>query len=217
MRTFFTRAALALFATLPLACTAADDAPFKAGQHYKLVRTAQPPVDPARIEVAEVFWYGCVHCFQFETYVDKWLEKKPADVNFVRLPSSLGRPVGILHSKAFYAAEVLGVFERIHKPLFGAMHGEGRLMATQEDLRAFFAKNAGVKAEDFDAAFTGFAADNRVRRTETQLREMGIGSTPTVVIDGRWYTNGTLAGGYNQVFAVVDQLVKQAREERKSR
>jgi thiol:disulfide interchange protein DsbA len=217
MRFFFTRAALALLASLPLACSAADDAPFKAGQHYKLVHSAQPPADPAKIEVAEVFWYGCVHCFQFESYVDKWLAKKPADVTFVRLPSSLGRPVGILHSKAFYAAEMLGVFDKIHKPLFGAMHSQGQLLATPEALRDFFVKNAGVSAEDFDGAFTGFAADNRVRRTETQLREMGIVSTPTVVIDGRWYTNGTMAGGYDKVFAVVEQLVKQAREERKSK
>ena len=180
MRIFVTRTALALLASLPLACSAADEAQFKAGQHYKLVRTAQPPADPAKIEVAEVFWYGCVHCFQFEPYVDQWLEKKPAGVNFVRLPSSLGRPVGILHSKAFYAAEVLGVFDKIHKQIFVAMNNEGKLLATQDDLRAFFVKNAGVSAEDFDSAFTGFAADNRVRRTETQLREMGIASTPTV-------------------------------------
>ncbi len=216
MRIFFARTALVLLAGLPLACTAADDAPFKAGQHYKPVRTAQPPADPAKIEVAEVFWYGCVHCFQFEPYVDQWLAKKPAEVAFVRLPSSLGRPVGILHSKAFYAAEVLGVFDKIHKPLFAAMHGDGKTFGTQEELRAFFVKNAGVSAEDFDGAFTGFAADNRVRRTETQLREMGIASTPTVVIDGRWYTNGSMAGGYDKVFAVVEQLVKQARKERKS-
>lgn len=222
MRTFFTRAALALLISLPLACTAADDAAsgngsYKLGQHYKTVRTPQPTAEAGKVEVSEVFWYGCVHCFQFEPYVDRWLAKKPADVNFVRLPSSLGRPAGILHSKAFYAAEQLGVFDKIHKALFGAMHGQGKLLATQEDLRDFFVTTAGVKPDDFDAAFTGFAADNRVRRTEIALRDMGIASTPTVVIDGRWYTNGTMAGGHEQVFGVVEQLVKQVRAERKSK
>lgn len=217
MRTFFTRAALALFAALPLACTAADDAPFKAGQHYKLVRTAQAPADPARIEVMEVYAYSCFHCFSFEPIADRWKAKKPADVEFIRQPWSLGNTAMFPRSKAFYAAQMLGVEEKFHKALFGAIHGQNKLMTTPEDLRALFVEQTGLKGEDFDGAFTGFSADSRVRRAESIVRDLGIASVPTMVVDGRWYTNGTLAGGPNKVFDVVEQLVKQAREERKSR
>jgi protein dithiol oxidoreductase (disulfide-forming) len=214
---YLTRAVLALLLATPLACSAAESAPFKLGQHYRAVGTVQPPTDPTRIDVAEVFWYGCPHCFQFEPYVERYLERKPADVNFIRLPSSLGRPVGILHSKAFYAAELLGVTDRIHKPLFGAMHGQGRMLATPDEIRQFFIAHAGINGEDFDGAFTGFAVDSRVRRTETAIREMGITSVPTVVVGGRYMTNGTMAGGHEKVLEVVEFLVKKVREERKKR
>lgn len=213
---FIARAALALIAALPLACTAADDAPFKAGQHYKSVRTVQPPADPARIEVMEVYAYSCPHCLSFEPLVDEWKKNKPADVEFVRQPWTLGNPAMLVRSKAFYAAQMLGVEEKFHKALFGAIHGLSKMMTTPEELRALFVEHTGMKAEEFDGVFTGFASDSRARRGESVVRDFGIGSVPTVVVDGRWYTNGTMAGGgHKQVFAVVDFLVKQARAERK--
>ena len=211
-------AVLALFGCLPLACSASDvPARFLLDQHYKAVRTVQPPADPLKIEVMEVFSYSCPHCFHFEPMVDQWLEKKPADVEFTRLQWGLGQPVGILRSKAFYAAKVLGVLDKFHKALFGAIHGQGKMMATTEELRALFVEQTGLKGEDFDGAFTGFAVDNRVRKSENLVRDLGITSVPTVVVDGRWYTNGTLAGGgsNNNVFDVVDFLVQQARTDRK--
>lgn len=214
---FLTRAALALMVLSPLACSAKDGDEFLLGQHYREVRTVLAPTDPKRIEVAEAFWYGCPHCFQFEPTIDKWLAKKPADVDFVRLPSSLGRPAGILHSKAFYAAEMLGVTDKIHKPLFGAMHGQGKMMATPEEIRAFFAATAGVKAEDFDGAFTGFAVDSRVRRAESLLKDYGITAVPTVIVGGKYYTYGSLAGNHENMLRVIDFLVAKVRKERGSK
>ena len=212
---FLSRAALALLAALPLACTAADESEFKAGQHYKEVRAPQPVDDPSKIEVAEVFWYGCSHCHQFEGYIDKWLPGKSGDIAFVRIPAALGRPIGVTHSKAYYTAEMLGVIERVHKPLFVAIHKDGKMMGTPEQLRELFVKEGGVKPEDFDGAFGGFAVDSRVRIAETALREMGVASTPTVLVHRKWYTNGSMAGGYDKVFKVVDELVKKARAEKK--
>ncbi|MCI0749255.1 MAG: thiol:disulfide interchange protein DsbA/DsbL [Nevskiales bacterium] len=224
MRSSPARVALApcllLAALLPMACTAKDEPPmprFILGQHYKPVRTISPTANPDKIEVAEAFWYGCIHCFQFEPEVDRWLAKKPRDVEFVRLPSSLGRPTGLLHSRAFYTAEQLGILDRIHKPLFRAIHEQGSPLDTADSLRAFFAKNAGVKAADFDDAFNGFAVDSRVRRTEAALREMGIAGVPAIVVDGRYYSQASMAGNHEALLAVTDFLIKRVREERKSR
>jgi len=212
---FAARAALVLVAMLPLACSAAPESEFKSGQHYKSVRVEQKPADPAKIEVAEVFWYGCGHCFSFEHAVAKWAAGKPGDVNFIRIPSSLGRPIGMTHSKAYYTAELLGITDKIHLPLFEAIHKDGRMMGTQEELRELFVKAAGIKPEDFDGAFAGFAVDSRVRIAETQLRDMGIASTPTMVVDGKWYTNGSMAGSHDKLIQVVNHLVEKARAERK--
>lgn len=210
------RSILALTACLPLACSAADvPARFILGQHYKTTRAALPPADPAKVEVMEVFSYSCSHCFSFEPMVEKWLEKKPAGVEFIRQPWTLGQPAALPRSKAFYAAQQLGVFEKFHKALFGSIHGQGKIMATEEDLRGLFLASTGLSAEDFNGAYSGFATDNRVRRGENIVRELGVTSVPTVVVDGRWYTNGTMAGSNDKVFAIVDFLVQQAKADRK--
>lgn len=209
------RAAWLALAFLPLACTAAQDEPYKLGQHYKAVRQESSPADPSKIEVAEAFWYGCPHCYQFEPFVASWLARKPADVSFVRLPASLGRPVGVLHSKAYFAAESMGVLDRMHRPLFDAIHQQHKPMDTQDALRALFVDVGGVGPIDFDAALSGFAVDNRVRRAETALRDYGISGVPALIVGGKYQTAPHTAGGFDQAFKVVDFLVEKLRKERK--
>lgn len=206
---FFTRAALALIAILPLACSAAEESKYQLGTHYKQVRIPQKPANPAKIEVMEVFAYSCPHCFQFEEPLAKWLAKKPADVELVRLPHTLGAAANEARNKAMYAAQILGVFEPFHKALFGAIHGQGRMLSTVDELRKFMVEHTAVKAEDFDGAYSSFAVDSRARIGDNQVREMGIASVPTIVVDGKW----SVPNGAN-VFSIVDFLVEKARKER---
>jgi protein dithiol oxidoreductase (disulfide-forming) len=210
------RTLLVLLVLSPLACSAAEAPKFDLGTHYKAVRQPQPPADPTKIEVMEVFAYSCPHCFQLEPHIEKWLAKKPADVAFVRLPHTLGAPAAAVRNKAFYAAQMLGVFDKFHRALFGAIHGQGKMMATADDMRALFVEHTGVKAEDFDGAFNGFAADSRFRMGENAIREMGIASVPTIVVDGKFYTTPRFGGGFDEMLKVTDYLVEQARRERKS-
>ncbi len=215
---FLSRALVVLIALSPLACSAADDAKFKFGEHYLRVRAAVAPANPDKIEVMEVFAYGCTHCYAFEPVLEKWLKKKPADVEFVRLPHTLGRPAGALHSKAFYAARMLGVFDKFHPALFGAIHAQHKPMATIEEIRALFVQSTGVKAEDFDGAFSGFAVDAGFRRGESALQAMAIGGVPTIVVNGQYSTSGGMApGGLRGMLEVTDFLIERARKERGKR
>jgi protein dithiol oxidoreductase (disulfide-forming) len=208
---FFARACLAVMTLLPLACTAADKPQFELGKDYQVARQPQPTADPGKIEVMEVFAYSCPHCFHLEGEVQKWLAKKPADVAFVRAPHTLGAKAAEFRNKAFYSAQMLGVAEPFHKALFGAIHGQMKLMATKEEVRALFVSSTGVKAEEFDGAYDSFAIDSRFRIGEAAIQELGIASVPTVVVVGKYLVkNGA------QVFASVDFLVNKARQERKS-
>lgn len=208
---FFARACLALITLLPLACTAADKGKYEMGRDYQAVRQPQPTADPAKIEVMEVFAYSCPHCFHLEGEVQKWLAKKPADVAFVRLPHTLGSPAAVFRNKAFYAAQMLGVAEPFHKALFGAIHGQNKMMATLEEVRALFVEVTGVKAEEFDGAYSSFAVDSRFRIGENAIQDMGIASVPTLVVEGKYLVkNGP------EVFSIVDFLVDKARQERRS-
>lgn len=214
---FLTRALVVLIALSPLACSAEEAPKYRLGEHYQRVRAYQAPANPARIEVMEVFAYSCPHCFQFEPALSKWLKKAPADVEFVRMPHTLGQPAGTLRNKAFHAAKMLGVLDKFHTALFGAIHGQGKLMATVEDLRALFVQQTGVKAEDFDGAFSSFAADAGFRRGESSIQAMGITSVPTMVVDGQYFVSPNSGGGFTGMLAVTDFLIEQARRERAKR
>ena len=63
---------LAVLVLAPLAFTAlAQPARYVEGTHYIVLPTAVRTADPAKIEVVEVFWYGCSHCFRFEPLIEK--------------------------------------------------------------------------------------------------------------------------------------------------
>lgn len=219
------RTLLSLAALLPLACSAAEapatpaapTAEFKEGVQYKRVPTEQKQSGQQRIEVDEFFWYGCPHCYHLDPEITKWLTHKPADVDFVRVPNSLGRPEGLVHSKAFYTAEALGISEKIHRPLFDAIHKDHAPMLTEADMQAFFTERSGVLPDVFTSTFRGFAVDSRVRRAEDMSKFYVISSVPTIVVGGKYYTNGSMAGDFPKLMQVIDSLINKVRQERKAK
>lgn len=213
------RVLIALVALTPLACSAADKAAaateYKEDVQYKRVPTEQKPTNAKRITVEEFFWYGCPHCYHLDPTVAAWLPTKPADVDFVRVPNSLGRPEGLVHSKAFYTAETLGIGEKVHRPLFDAIHKDHLPMTTQADVQAFFTERFGVMPDIFNSTFSGFAVDSRVRRAEDLAKTYMLTSVPVIVVGGKYTTNGTMAGDFPTMMKITDFLIKKVREERK--
>jgi thiol:disulfide interchange protein DsbA len=199
-----------LFAVLSLfavACHAADPAE---GKNYRTVATPPKPDNPKRITVEEFFWYGCPHCFHFEPEVEAWLKTKPADVDFVRVPNTLGRPIGELHERAFYIAEVLGILDKTHRPLFEAIHAQNFPMSSLESIRDLYVEKAGIKPADFDAVAHSFVVDSDMRRADDLAQTYGITGTPTFVVGGKYVVDAQ-----NDALKVVDFAVAKVRKERK--
>lgn len=215
----FARAALApLFALLaltPIACSAeTSGTSFEEGTHYKRVREAMTG-DAKRIVVNEFFWYGCSHCAAFEPAIQKWAKTRPADVDFVQVPNSLGRPVGVLHAKAYYAADSLGVLAKTHDALFDAIHNKRQIVDTEDQLAAFFNTTTGILPDVFKGTLNGFAVDSRSRNAENLTKQYGIASTPVIVVDGRYQIDARMAGGFDNMLKITDFLIDKARKERK--
>ncbi|MEN8197840.1 MAG: hypothetical protein ABFS30_15220, partial [Pseudomonadota bacterium] len=81
---------------------------FSEGQHYIRMVPSQPTMGGAdKIEVAEFFWYGCPHCYDFEPTINGWAANIPANVRFVRIPVAWNA-IHELHARLFFAKEVLG-------------------------------------------------------------------------------------------------------------
>ncbi len=198
--------ALALFSA---ACGAADNAAIQSGRDYSEVPSPQKPADPKRITVEEFFWYGCPHCYALEPTVGTWLKTKPADVDFVRVPNTLGRPEGEVHSRAFYIAQTLGILDKTHKPLFDAIHAQHQPMNTLDAIKELYVAVAGIKPADFDGIASSFVVDSGMRRAESLARTYMIRSVPILIVGGQYAVPGSPVAT-----KTVDFLIDKIRKDR---
>lgn len=202
------RVLVILLPLLSVAFTSAAGAAaeISAGVNYQLVQPAQPTGDSEKVEVIEMFWYGCPHCHRFQAHIDRWLKSKPANVDYIRLPVIL-RENWALHARAFFAAQALGVLDQIHKPLFEAIHNEKRRLNTEKKLMEFFAEH-GVSNDDFRKVFASFAVDSKVRRAHQLARKYGIQGTPSVVVNGKYRIDtGMAKQGFRGMIKTIDHLI----------
>jgi len=172
-----------------------------------------PPVataSPDQVEVVELFWYGCPHCFDFEPFVSRWEKNKPEYVNFRRMPA-IFRDSWEPHARAFYTAEILGVVDSVHLPLFEAMQAQNPKLRTKQDLATFFAEH-GVDEAEFSRTYDSFAVDSLINRSKLMQARYGIMGVPSMVINGKYRTSGSEAGSFENVIHVVVALVEQERK-----
>ncbi len=176
---------------------------------YEAIVPAQPTQYPDKVEVVELFWYGCPHCYEFEPYLERWLAKKPPHVVFTRLPAVFANNrLWLLHAQAFYTAQALGVLDRVHGPLFEAYHKAGRPLDTKERLAAFFVER-GVPEADFERAWGSFGVQSKTRQAVALTQRYGVDGVPAVVVNGKYRTSGSLTGTFANTLKVVDALVAQ--------
>jgi protein dithiol oxidoreductase (disulfide-forming) len=203
---------LALVATAaggPSQANAQAAAPqFEAGTHYTLLTPGQPTRTDGKVEVAEVFMFGCPGCFGFEPHLQQWLPTKADYVNFVRIPAPWN-PTAVLHARAYYTAEALGKTAEIDGPFFNEYHVNHNLLDTEAALAAFFEQH-GVDPTTFKNTFHSLAVNAKLQRAAELIQGYGVRSTPTVVVNGKYLATGPMAGSYEKWFAIIDELA--ARE-----
>ena len=180
---------------------------YEEGVHYERIVPAQPTSTVNKVEVLEIFWYGCPHCFRFEPYVERWLRKKPENAQFVRLPG-IFRPSWEVGARAYYTAELLGVFDKMHKPIFNAIHLQKRKLNTEEAMRDFFAEN-GVDKKEFIKTYNSFAVGTRLRRAKTMTSRYGIDGVPAVIVNGKYRVSNRQTGSNAETLKVINFLVEK--------
>ncbi len=182
---------------------------FVEGVHYKKITPAVGTADSTKIEVLELFSYGCPHCNSFEGPMQQWLASKPANVDFGRRPVSFGRPVWANYAQAYYTAEVLEVLDKVHAPIFNAIHKEKNRLADVASIRDLFIKN-GVSGDDFESTFYSFAVDARLRRDQRTLGKYQANSVPTMIVNGKYRIDSSMTGHSNEkMLEVVNFLIKK--------
>ncbi|MDE2235591.1 MAG: thiol:disulfide interchange protein DsbA/DsbL [Gammaproteobacteria bacterium] len=188
---------------------------FVEGTNYVPVNPAQPTsVGPGQIEVIEFFWYGCPHCFGVEPYLEAWLKHKPANVVFKRIPAAWpGGEHMDVDAHAYYTAQALGISEKIHEPLFNAIHLQNQydLTNSQDALQKFFARY-GVSQQQFDASWNSFGVQLKMNQALETLKVYGVQGVPTFIINGKWMTGAGYQMPYPTIVKCVEYLVQQQEQ-----
>ena len=185
---------------------AATSERFKEGANYRRVVPAQPTsAPPGKVEVVEVFWYGCGHCFQLDPAVESWRKKgKPQYVEFTRVPAMWNDTLR-MHARLFYATEALGKLEELHTAIFLEIHANNNPLNTIEKMKAFF-KQHGVNPEEFQKTFSSFGVESKMQRADFLNRRFQIDQVPQVIVNGKYVTDEGKAGGERELFDLIDEL-----------
>jgi len=196
---------------LNVAATAmAQPALYVEGTHYEVIADPVRTSDPNKVEVSEIFWYGCPHCYAFEPLITSWEEKLPSDVAFVRSPGMWNGTMEI-HAQIYYAAEALGVSETIHPIAFSEIHQRRNYLQSEEAVRDMFV-GAGVAPDAFDKAWKSFSVSSAVKRAGTRMRDYGVRGVPSMVVNGKYLvTVGGPVPTQTELLKIVDFLVQKEK------
>lgn len=218
--------AAAASTTAPAAVAATpfvDNGKWVAGKNYFLIDPAQPTSHPGKIEVTEVFSYGCPACNAFHATADQIARSLPPDAVMTYLPAAF-RPDENwpVYQRAFYAAQALGLAEKSYDAMFDATWKTGELASydlkagtlkpkddwiTIDDIAKFYASKYGVDPKEFVAIANSFAVNTKMKRADDEVKALGVDGTPSMVVNGKYRFDPSSAGGYPQTVELTQWLV----------
>jgi protein dithiol oxidoreductase (disulfide-forming) len=185
----------------------------KAGTDYVVLSTPQNTETGNKIEVLEFFWYRCPHCYSLEPMLESWVKKLPADAQFRRLPAVFNEEWAI-DARIFYALEALGEVDRLHRPLFDAIHRQGGVTqkgaAYLKWVQSWLAKQ-NLDMAKFDAALRSFAVESKIKRSFQLAQGYRLDGVPAIAVNGRYLVSASTARDQRSMLQISDYLIAQSR------
>jgi len=207
MRNLIISAALVAASLFGMSAQAAE--PIQAGKQYVELSSAVPVAQPGKIEVVELFWYGCPHCYAFEPTINPWVEKLPSDVNFIRIPAMFGGPWDA-HGQLFITLDMMGVEHKVHAAVFDAIQKGGKRLTDKNDMADFVATQ-GVDKDEFLKTFDSFAVKGKIAQYKELAKKYEVTGVPTMIVNGKYRFDLGTSGGPEATLQVADQLIAKER------
>lgn len=210
---FFRAFSLRIFLAVALSLAGfAAKADIHPGKEYELLSPPQAVETGKKIEVLEIFAYTCPHCFDLEADINSWAKRLPKDVEFRRLPA-IFRDSWAPFAKVFYTFEAMGLTERLHGEFFNAIHAQ-HVRFDSDNAIFDWVEKQGVSRKGFIDIYTSFSIQSKTLRAKQLTRAYGISGVPAVIVDGKYRTSVSNTGSHAGLLSALDQLIKQARQER---
>ncbi|MDD7804940.1 MAG: thiol:disulfide interchange protein DsbA/DsbL [Endozoicomonas sp. (ex Botrylloides leachii)] len=189
---------------------------YTAGEDYRVLSTPAPvAAGKNQIEVAEVFWYGCPHCYDLEPYINKWRPTLAKDVLFTSVPAFFGSGSSLwkVHAKLYYTLKNMGLLAKTHNAVFDEIQNKKNYLENSDEMATFLNKRFGVNKTKFKNAYNSITIAHELTNASNLISSYGISGVPAIVIDGRYVvqpTNKPLASMIN----ISNYLIEKVRKER---
>lgn len=221
------RVVLALFGAclFAFAAVAGAQPTWLEGRNYTVLVPAQRTVvGPGKVEVMEVFSYGCPACNGFQPAMEQLKKALPPNAQMVLLHAAFNAAESWpLFQRAYFTAATLGVADRAHQAMFDAIWKTGELAIldesgrriknpppTIEQVAKFYERTTGVKADKFLATAKSFSVDARIRAADQQIVAMAVPGTPTLVVNGKYRVEMQSIRSVDEMIQLVNFLVAKA-------
>ena len=198
--------------------------PWTEGVQYSRIQPAQlTGLPPGKVEVTEVFSYGCPYCNAFVPTADALKDSLPSNAQMDYLPASFSPAEDFpMFQRAFFTAKALGVAERMHDAMFDAVWKTGDLavvnlrthelrhpLPSMADVAAFYQRKTGIPAPKFIATAQSFWVDSQISNCERLLRAYLVEETPCIIVNGKYRVNMQALRSPGELIRLVDWLVVQ--------
>ena len=211
--------------TAPPAAPFVDNGKWVEGKNYFRIEPAQSKATSTdKIEVTEVFSYGCPACNQFHPVVTQLAASLPADAVMAYLPASfIPQENWPMLQRAYFTAKALGVADKCNDAMYDAVWKSGELSAMNQagnglkprdalptiaDAAKVYAK-CGADPKEFVAVANSFSINTQMKRADDLIKAYGVTGTPTLIVDGKYRFDVGDAGGYPQAIELANWLVSK--------
>ena len=182
---------------------------FRAGVHYELLDNPTKVRDPSKIEVTEVFWFGCNHCYALEPYIARWKRDIPLDVTFIKSPATWNDMLKT-HATIYYTAKALGIEQQFVPAAFNTIQNEGKMLTGNTELEYYF-RGFDVQKDRYKAVSTSFGVRNAVDQADKKMKEWKVTGVPSLVVNGKYKVSASRSVRTDELFDVVDFLIEKER------
>jgi thiol:disulfide interchange protein DsbA len=186
-----------------------------AGRDFRAITPPQPTETGNKVEVIEFFSYGCPHCQTLESPLAGWLKRKPADVEFRRVPVVF-RDDWAPYARLYYTLEAMGLVEKLNREVFAAIH-EQRVRLQEPNVLFDWVAAKGVEKQKFTDTYNSFSVQSRTQRSRDLAARYTVDFTPAIVVNGRFLTAPSMTSttapvDFDKFFKVVDHLIATSRK-----
>ena len=188
-------------------CAQAEE--YVPGRHYEILDNPTITRNPSKVEVVEVFWFGCNHCYSLESYIQPWKRNLPNDVDFWKSHITWNAQAET-HARLFYSAKALGIEEKAVPAAFTSIWREGRNLLGNSEVEYFF-KGFGVEKERYLSVSNSFGVNNAVKQADNRMRQWAVTGVPTLIVNGKYKVSGTREIGTSKLLDVVNFLIEKER------